>query len=365
MVSDGRCKRLADAGYELGGKWGRLAFQILQYVNLLMCLPVNLDSIAISLQVIFGYPFQGGIGCIGCWKLITFAFLFVVVILTKNWKESSRLAYVTWAVLTIKAFILIPYGLVKYQSDYISSEMNLGPSQPFGNPQPNVWNIFGCLIGYMSVSVMILVETMAHMEKPEEYKKALGLSNCFMWLYYAVPGLCASLIWGWNIDFLINEEFGTNNALSVVLNLFIAIPVTLDFLIASIPVNDGIRRRFIDKESDVDAPVMSGKNLWWHQFKVTFPTLVFSFLFCTVIPHIDVMTSLLASLTVEPMVTFVPSIVWLFGGKRKEYDNTWMLLHLTSIGIGVIVFVVEFAYSIYGIATTDYSPEAFWCQSSS
>jgi hypothetical protein len=64
------------------------------------------------------------------------------------------------------------------------------------------------------------------------------------------------------------------------------------------------------------------------------------------------------------MVTFVPSLVWLFGGNRKEYDNTWMLLHLMSIGIGVTVFAVEFAFSIYSIATTDYSPESFWCNSS-
>ena len=208
ISSGGRCKHLPDAGYELGGKWGRRTFQILLYANLLLYLPSALETIAISLQVVFGYPFDGGNGCIGWWKLITFTILFVVVMLVKNWKENSRLAYITVVVVTIKAFVLIPYGLVKYQSDYMSSDMNLGPSQPFGNPQPNVWDIFGCMIGY--TNVFMLMTTMPHVQKPEEYKKALGFATTFMWMFFAVPGLCSALIWGWNVDFLINAEFGTN-----------------------------------------------------------------------------------------------------------------------------------------------------------
>jgi len=285
--------------------------------------------------------------------------------LTRNWKESSRLAYVTWVVLTIKAFILIPYGLAKYKDVYHMSEENLGKSQPFGNPQPNFWDISGCLIGYMSSSMMLLVETMSHAEKPQEYKKALGYANILMWIYYAVPGLCSALIWGWNVEFLINESGGAafeSNPVSIALNVFIAIPVTLDFIIASIPVNDSIRLRFIDKNvSDEDAP-MRGKYHFWHQFKVTFPTLVFSFILTTVVPHFEVLTSLLSSLTLVPMVTFVPSLVWLFGGKRNDY-KTSILLHLASVGIGVTIFGTEFAYAVNGILETNYEPSNFWCQS--
>ena len=358
--SDGRCKHLFDAGYELGGKWGRRILQILQLTNLLFYLPVALETVAISLQVVFGYPFKEN-GCIGWWKLITFAILFVVVMLVKTWKESSRLAFITVGVVTLKAFVLIPYGLVRYRSDYMSSDMNLGPSQPFGNPQPNVWNMFGCAIYFTTVSMLIVVETMSHARNPEEYKKALGLATTLMWMYYAVPGLCSALLWGWNVEYLINEEFGTG-PLAIVLNLLIAIPVTLDYLMSTFPINDAIRKRFIDKENDEDTPDTNGKNQWWHQFKVTFPTLVFSFIFCTVVPHFEVMVSLLSALTIVPLVTFVPSLLWLFGGNRKKY-NTWMILHLLSIGLGLIEFVIGFAYAIYGIITTDYAPEKFWCNS--
>ena len=361
ISSDGRCKHLPDAGYELAGKWGRRFFQILLYTNLVFYMPVALETIAISLQVVFGFPFNGGNGCIGWWKLITFAILFVVVMLIKNWKESSRVAYITVAVVTLKAFVLIPYGLVKYQSDYMSSDMNLGPSQPFGNPQPNVWDIFGCAIGYTTGSMLVLVETMPHAEKPQDYKKALGFATTLVWMYYAVPGLCSALLWGWNVNYLINDEFGTN-ALSIVLNLLIAIPVSLDFLLVSFPLNDAIRRRFIDNDDEKDAPDTSGKSNWWHQFKVTFPTLAWSFLFCSLVPHFDVMVSLLTALTLVPLVTIAPSLVWLFGGNRKKH-NTWMLLHLASIGIGFTVFAISFAYAIYGIISTNYAPQAFWCDS--
>ena len=226
LSSNGRCKHLSDAGFELGGRWGRISFQVLQYGNLLFYMPVALETIAISLQEVFEYPFRGGDGCIGNWKLITLALLFVALMLTKNWKDGARIAYFTWTILTVKAFIIIPYGLAKYRDEYEGSDMNLGPGQPFGNPEATWYGIFGALIGYMSSSIMIVVETMSNAKKPEEYKKALGLANLFMYTYYFVPGLCSALLWGYNVDFLINQEFGSN-ALSIVLNLFIAIPVTL------------------------------------------------------------------------------------------------------------------------------------------
>jgi len=44
ISSNGRCRHLADAGYELGGKWGRITFRTFQYANLLFYLPVALGK---------------------------------------------------------------------------------------------------------------------------------------------------------------------------------------------------------------------------------------------------------------------------------------------------------------------------------
>lgn len=274
--------------------------------------------------------------------------------LTKNWKDTSKIAYFSWAILTIKALVLIPIGLVKYRD-----EMNLEAAQPFLNPEPTWYGICGALIGYMTSAMFILVETMARAKKQEEYKKALGLANIFTYTYYTIPGLCAVLIWGWNVDFMINEEF-PNGAISVILNLCIVCPVLLDFIIAGLPLNDAIRRRFIDKDTNNDDCNMGYR--WLHQFKVIFPTLLWSLIFCTAVPRFESLTSIVSSLTIVPIVTFVPSLVWLFGGNREKFKSN-IVLHVVSIIFGLTVMSTELASTIYGLITTESTtPTDFWCQ---
>jgi len=216
----------------------------------------------------------------------------------------------------------------------------------------------------MSSVMFILVETMARAKVQEDYKKALELANIFMYTYYSIPGLCAVLTWGWNVDYMINEEF-PNGALSVILNLCIIFPLLLDFIIAGMPLNDAIRRRFIDKGTEIDDIDDDARGHGWiHQLKVIFPTLLWSLVFCSAVPRFESLTSTVSSLTIVPIVTFVPSLVWLFGGNRKKYKSN-LLLHLLSIIFGFTVMSTELVSTIYDLITTKYNnPEDFWCQSS-
>lgn len=153
--------------------------------------------------------------------------------------------------------------------------------------------------------------------------------------------------------------------LIVITLLYIHTKLSLpDYLIAAMPVNDYIRRRFIDKGDD-DEIMINGKGYnWWHQLKCVFPSLLFAFGLCTAIPRFEVLTSILSSLTLVPLVTFVPSIWWLYGDNMKKHKST-LFMHCVSIVFGVVVMGAELAYAIYGIITTEYvHPSDFWCQSS-
>ncbi|KAL7550124.1 hypothetical protein ACHAWF_013360 [Thalassiosira exigua] len=259
-------KHHGDVGFELSGKWGRRIFNLFLLVNMWFYLnqPIAMDTIAISLQVLASSPFNGGKGCAGWWRIIAFGALLIILQFVKRWKETSKLAYGSVFLLLIKVLVLIPYGLVANQDEYMNSNMtekNLGPAQPILNPEPEWTSIIAGLFVYTSIAILLVADTLPHSKEPKEYKKAMGLAHIFMFTLYMIPGFCGVFLWGWNVPFLINTAFTSSQALSIILNLIIVFQVTIDFIITALVVNDSFRRSF--QSPDPKLPE------WWEHFKAT------------------------------------------------------------------------------------------------
>jgi hypothetical protein len=304
LASNGRCKHFSDVGYELGGKWGSWTIQILRIAYMLIYLPTSLYTIALSIQAMF--PPEYLQGCHGWWILIVFGILFIVLQVVKNFKESAWIAYETLALTIIQSFILIPYGSVSYKDEYTT--LDLGPSQPFGYPYPEWSRIAPSILTWVFTGTFILVEAMANAEKPEEYKKALGYSTTIMYVLYFVPGLTSCLLWGWNFDYQINLDFGNANTLAIILNITIALPTLLDYIMTSLVVNDLFRRQFVDNKLNENEAAAFPKTFIagiCHQLKINLPSLVFAFAVAVVVPNIETIAALATSITIVPTITWV------------------------------------------------------------
>ena len=380
LASNGRCKHFSDVGYELGGKWGSWTIQILQIANMLIYLPTSLYTIAISIQAMF--PLEYLHGCEGWWILIVSGILFIVSQVVKNFKESAWIAYATLALTITQSFILIPYGLVSHQDEYetkmshdTGTSLDLGPSQPFGYPDPE-WSIIApSILTWVFTGTFILVETMANAEKPEEYKKALGYSTTIIYMLYFVPGLTVCLLWGWNFDYRINLDFENASTLAIILNST-ALQNLLNYIMTSLIVNDLFRRQFVDnKQNKNEAAAAFPKTFIagiCHQLKITIPSLVFALAVAVAVPNIETVALLSTSITVIPTITWVLSIMWFISGGNKNEEllcenmnmktiNKNVIIHTISIVIGLAMTGIVLASSIDMIMSADFSGNHVWC----
>lgn len=158
-------------------------------------------------------------------------------------------------------------------------------------------------------------------------------------------------------------------------------PTLLGYILSSILVNDAFRRRFVDKKNtkrdvnvhanigadDADTmPLMNFIDGIWHQLKISVPSLVFAFGVAIVTPNMDVLAGLSTSITIVPTITWVLSMMWLIGKKNNSLcDNgvkNNIILHMTSIAIGLGMSVLAFADVIEMISTTDFSLQNIWCE---
>ena len=187
----------------------------------------------------------------------------------------------------------------------------------------------------------------------------------------------ASLLWGRNFDYQENTDFGNDNGISIALNVTVIMPTLLGYILSSILVNDAFRRRFVDKKNmkrdvnvnagDGDAiPSLSFIDGIWYQMKISVPSLVFAFGVAIVTPNMDVLAGLSTSITIVPTITWVLSMMWLIGKKNNSLcDNgvkNNIILHMTSIAIGLGMSVLAFADVIEMISTTDFSLQNIWCE---
>jgi hypothetical protein len=210
--------------------------------------------------------------------------------------------------------------------------------------------LLGGLYVYTSYATLILTETVPHTKNPKEYNRAMGYAHIFMFILYLVPGVCGALLWGWNVPFLLNTAFVDNPAVRTILNLIIVGEVSLDYIIASIIVNDAFRRVFI-------SPDAMGPE-WWQHLKATVPSLLFALVICVAVPNFETIVNLASAIGGTPILTFVISFAWLCGG-RKFDSNIWM--HAISIIWGVPTFIAQQVYAIYSIVITDYSLKDLFC----
>lgn len=265
-----------------------------------------------------------------------------------------------------KAFVLIPVGAAINRDTYLAEDSNKGPTLPFGSRNMEAWEMLGSLVTYAYAGVYFIVETMADSKEPERYKSAMGLSFCLLFIMYIVPGLCVAVLWGYNVGYQINTVMP--GAIGKLMDVFVCIPTIMDFFLSAVVVNDAWRRHFVDKQKNDDgddtaefAPPRWSLPGIWHQLKVVVPVPVLAFFVTVFVPNIVTFITLQTALTIVPGVTLVPSLFYLFGGRKLVESST--PLHVLSVALGAVLFAIGLATAINGFIGADWSLEGIWCKS--
>ena len=360
LASGGRCKTLGDIGAKLAGTHGRLVLRGIQLLNMLLYLPTALETIALSLQYIGNKAFNHESGCVGYWKLIVFGLLVVLLQVMKSWKDSAIVSYLIFALVVFKALVLLPYGFVEYKDDYIESKFYQGASLAFGNPDPKFWDMISGILTWVFTGIFFVVESMAETKNPKEYKSALRVGVIIMYILYIVPGLMCVLMWGWNHQYLVNLEL-PYGWMGILLNVLIALPTLLDYIISSLVINEAISMKFLK-------PPECQITSWRYQLKKTLPSTILAFVICVIIPNFDTLVQIGTSITIVPTCTWLVSVLWLVGGRIVpgvqgfgSPELKLKTLHWTSILIGLPMTVLVFATAIHGLINTDFSGNHLWC----
>jgi len=367
-----RCQHYSGVGYELMGQHGRQLFRTVQLVNMLLYIPSVLVSAQEALRTIFGEDSLNG--CVGYWKLIVFAILFVILQVVKNFKESSWLAFASLAMAFLQACIFAPILIASQQEEYKDNTLlspdtgeilNKGPAQPFLYPDADWWTVMMGFIPYGFTGTFLVAETMSVAKDPTCYKKALAYSMGIMYILYMVPALCVVLLWGWNFDYLLNIDFGQGWG-SIIVQLFIFVPNLLDFLLSCLVVNDSFRRRFIDRncnDEEANANPSIGKQLL-----ITSPTLLFSLVVATVVPNFETLIGINVSAALLPGITWMISAAWFVSMRRNKNNNdsntmlkSSAILQTISLVVGFGLSIVWFVAFVQGFIGEDWSAKGIFC----
>ena len=235
----GSCKTLGEVGYQLGGTGGRNLFVAFQMGNLILYMPVALETVGLSLQ----YVVDGL--CLGWWNIASFAGLLVMVQFFTCWRSVAWVAYVTVAIAAAKSFARLPYSFVKYQDDIVTSEDYQGPIQPFLNPEPS-WDLLAlaCSAFFFAFApVFVFLEVRSDMRHPNQCKKALGVSATIQVIMYLAPALVCVVLWGWNVSSPITLEI-PRGLLGIIMSLILVLAVALDYCISAKIINDWLIQCF-------------------------------------------------------------------------------------------------------------------------
>ena len=233
-----KCRTLGDVGHILAGRFGRRLFVSLQMLNMILYIPVAMETVGLSLQYLSGYKWN----CIGYWNLITFGILLILLQFVKNWKKAAWLAYITTAGL-------LPFAFAYYEDEIKSSDEYLGPVQAAGSPDIN-WHDLALAVSAFSYTFapnFILIEVMSDMKDKTSCKSAMYTSAALQVSFYLVAGLVGVALWGWNVTDPVTLEIHEGSWIGLLLSAMIVVAVCLDYLIASKVVNDWTRRTLFSK----------------------------------------------------------------------------------------------------------------------
>lgn len=306
-------------------------------LNMILYLPVAMETIGLSLQYLSGYALDN---CIGYWNIITFGIVLLLLQFIKTWQHASWLAYITTVLAAAKAYGLLPFTFAYYEEAIKSSDEYLGPALPAGNPASNWYDLALAVsaFSYTFAPSFILIEVMNDLKDKETYKSVLYTSTVIQVSFYLVAGLVGVLLWGWNVSDPITLEIPEGSWVGLLLSAMIAIAVCLDYLIASKIVNDWVRITFFLKWSNKDDGAMARLL---HNFCITLLTSAFSLGMVLAIPDLSTLVGVVTGLAVIGMNTWAIPLAWLWGGKEViKVKRAWFMYIAGSVCIPYTLWVI-------------------------
>ena len=351
-----KIRTLGDVGYTLASKFGRRLFITLQMLNMILYLPVAMETIALSFQYLSGYTFN----CIGYWNIITFGILLILLQFVTKWHQASWIAYITTALAAIKAFGLLPFSFTYFEDAIKSSDEYLGLALVAGNPENN-WHDLALAVSVFSYTFapsFILIEVMSDVKDKESYKSALCTSSVIQVSFYIVAGLVGVLLWGWNVSDPVTLEIPDGSWVGFLLSAMVGIAVCLDYLIASKIVNDWARRAFFPKTW---TKTVGCGGLVRH-FCITLLSSGLSLGIVLAVPDLSTLVGVVTGFAVIGMNSWAVPLAHSWGGQVIKTTKVvqFMLYAAGLVCIPYTAWVI--AASIYDIANADYTSGDFFCK---
>jgi len=366
-------RRLGDVGEYLGGPLFGSILTALQLLNNGFFMPCALTFAAHSLRDVMK-PY--GSSCNLYWSAIVCVVAFIVLQLYRNFSHSSAIAFVTCIFCVVQVACIDGIATATEAKD--GPEVMTGFLQldvytyqsiaPFSSPSfaGGLWTedfsnwigAFGTLT-YGFVPCFVTVEIMSEMKHPEHMKFALYTASTFMAIIYLTVGLVPLMYWGANLDTEITDML-PDNSVGKLAAFSLLLATLVDFLIASVAVNNQFRATFAPASWPTNVSDDFSRSGYWHWAVLTVPVMLLTLAFTVLIPHLNSLIGILSAFAIPAAQMIVPSWLLLTSSKNTQ-SNSMMakLLFVLAIllGLGCVFFIM--IGTVYSIVTASYKGNFF------
>ncbi len=379
----GEVRMFPQLGERLGGRAGRRLFTFTQMTNQLGFLPYAVTLIVASLQSLF--PRAAWLACNGWACLLVLALGYVMVQLSRDWRDSSALAAVTWLLAAGLGAMLLGFCVHSDAAEFpLGGPTPLLVGQPFelfancsgtcfeAGEQYAFLNVLSAVNGivFSFAPAFIVAELMAEMREPRrEMTRALSVSYAFTTTLYITLGVTFSSLWGNQIPLPVTRLLPQGSAWSTVASLIIIVAMVTDFFIGIVVVNRYVVARF---RPDFDYRwTWRNARLW---ATATFLPATVTFAVTLFVPSLSAMIGLVVAFAIPwaslvlPVVFLLPAAYGLAPAARLGAAQLGPLrlaplqtLHFTLCVIfGVLVSAASIYSVVHGLIELDMSGD-YWC----
>jgi len=306
-------KTLKDLACCIGGRHlGKLA-AIIQFTNLLLVMPAELDVTSSALQYVVNATPGSSADCNIIYILIVAIPSFLVTQVVRSFgHKTCVLACLSFMVILTKSSLII-YSVFQHADSYAA---DASPVISSGSTWSDTISACGNFL-WIFAPVFINTELVTEMRYPQHVHKQLLAAACCLIALYTVVGVTGAVTWGSSVQEEINLQMPYDWA-GITVNCLLIYGAWLDYLIAEI-VCTGYLQEFFEPTFDKQdfSPLACAR---W--FTYTLPSNVTALLLISFVPQFETLVGIVTATTIASGSFILPALVGLhFQPKHGELDE--------------------------------------------
>mmetsp|Transcript_1823 Transcript_1823/g.3538 ORF Transcript_1823/g.3538 Transcript_1823/m.3538 type:complete len:484 (-) Transcript_1823:144-1595(-) len=377
-------ERFSQLGERLFGSFGRKCFVFTQMANQVGVLVYAMVLMVNSIQVWF--PGSSALQCNVNSCLIVIGCGYLLVQVSRDWKDFHLLAYFTLFLAMTMTLLLVSYCLSKDMSyggatplfvgmDYICDPKKslVKCSEP--KVQYGFLSVMGSLgsIMFSFAPCFIVCELVSEMQHPDrDAKKSLGMAFSFSTIVYILVGLAFSIHAGNQVPVAVQAHiFESNSWEAIISAVIIFIAMITDFVICLLTIN---RELLAVVRPEFDYEWTWRNSITWSW--VTFIPCTLTFCLTIFIPNLEGVIGFVDAFSIPYSQLVLPCIFCFsyFTKQQRGYDDykqplmyqpmplstRQTILLTTAVVYGVIFSLIKIGIFCYNLTNLQFS-DSYWC----